>query len=605
MFDRFTSLLKRDSTDTDKLSLSASQNGAVTDGYDSDILNEAHEGRSMSVQSILDSLRSAFKIKKHKLTLDYDPLIDGELVLFEVPPGFEELERYWVDEPYSFISVLNDLIKKEIVYTVIEPRLNKFEKVLLEEVIMMLEDVLTLKGVENVDEFETVDKYELLRERTSRLLAEYSRLEARSFEKIFYYVKRDFVEFGKISSIMRDPGVEDVWCNGVNIPVYVYHSGYGDIVTSVVFETDDDLDSFVMKVAQQGGRHLSKSNPIMDTVMADGSRINITYGHDISPKGSSFSIRRQKKVPLTPLDLIAWKSFSPRIMAYFWICMEERKNILFCGGTATGKTSALNAICMFIPLTIRIVTLEDTREIILPHGNWIPTVTRDGISLDDAATIDLEDLLKASLRQRPEYLLVGEVRSRESQILFQAMNAGHATCSTFHAGTPREVVNRFTNPPINVPNAMFTALDVICMLSNTYDKGVEKRRVSAVAEVTGVGQEVHTKNVFEWDPVHDDFIFHNSGVFDSILKRRGWSMEELQKDLQRREEFLNTLISMGIRDYDSVVLWINSYFKDPEEAASMLDIWGDNHMHTVPLPDDGVNIHKPDMIESDVLQGVL
>ncbi|MCM1987818.1 type II/IV secretion system ATPase subunit [Methanococcoides seepicolus] len=525
-------------------------------------------------------------LKKRSLSKGHDVsdshnLLNEDLVSFTVPEGHKEIEKYWVDEPYSFVSILYDTIRSDTKYVVVEPKLNRFEKTLLEEVIMMLEDVLTLRGVDNIDEFEKVDRSELLRQKTAGILSEYSKLDTRSFEKIFYYVKRDFVEFGKISAIMRDHSVEDIWCNGVGIPIYVYHSGYGDLPTNIVFDTDDELDSFVMRIAQQGGRHLSKSNPILDTVMKEGSRINITYGHDISPKGSSFSIRRQKKVPLTPLDLIAWKTFSAEMMAYFWLCMENRKNILLCGGTATGKTSALNAICMFIPLNIRIVTLEDTREIQLPHENWIPTVTRDGVSSIDAATIDLEDLLRASLRQRPEYLLVGEVRGREAEILFQAMNAGHATCSTFHAGTPKEVINRFTNPPINVPAAMFTALDVICMLSNSYENGAEKRKVSVVAEVTGVGKDVHTKDVFHWDFVADGLNFAGSGVLDDIRRRRGWSAEEVEDILEMRAKFLVKLIERGIRDYDSVVRWINAYCKNPVDTMSLLDGDGSDPMHSI------------------------
>ncbi|NPE28718.1 type II/IV secretion system ATPase subunit [Methanococcoides sp. SA1] len=549
--------------------------------YQLPALNTRFKAFSTSVVS--GSFNNIGKIRKsrNKLLRSDSDILEDELVSYDIPKDHEEIERYWVDEPYSFVSIIHDTILNDTKYITIEPKLNRFEKPLLEEVMMMLEDVLTLKGVEDIDEFENTDKTELLKNKTAEILSDYSKLDHRSFEKIFYYVKRDFVEFRKISTIMRDHSVEDVWCNGVGIPVYVYHSGYGDLPTNIVFETDEELDSFVMRIAQQSRRHLSKSNPILDTVMKDGSRINMTYGHDISPKGSSFSIRRQKTVPLTPLDLIAWKSFSAQMMAYFWICMENRKNILLCGGTATGKTSALNAICMFIPLNIRIVTLEDTREIQLPHKNWIPTVTRDGLSSIDTATIDLEDLLRASLRQRPEYLLVGEVRSSEAQILFQAMNAGHSTCSTFHAGTPKEVINRFTNPPINVPPAMFTALDVICMLNNTYENGSEKRKAFVVAEVTGVGTDVQMEDVFQWDITTNDFNFMGSHVMEDIRNRRGWSMEEVENILQVRTKFLLKLIENGIRDYADVVCWINAFCKDPKDTMSLLESDMSGSFHSI------------------------
>ena len=525
----------------------------------------------MDILKNVKDLASKFSFsKKREDRPQYDPAVDEPLVSFTIPPHHEELERYWVDEPYSFISILLNKRDKTNVYYAIEPKLNRFEKTMLEEVLEILQDVLTLKGMPDIDKIKDADKYELLRENTENILFGYSELGPRSFEKIYYYVKRNFIEFGEIGPIMHDTHIEDIWCNGVGIPVYLCHTGYGNLNTNIVFPTDEQLDSFVMRIAQQSTRHLSKSTPILDTAMRDGSRINITYGHEISPKGSSFSIRLQKKVPLTPLDLIAWGTFSSDLMAYFWLCMESGKNILFCGGTATGKTSSLNAICMFIPLNIRIVTLEDTREIQLAHENWIPTVTRSGLAGQEISKVDLEDLLRASLRQRPEYLLVGEVRGRESQILFQAMNAGHATCSTFHAGTPGEVLNRFTNPPINVPPAMFTALDILCVQTNVYDKGVEKRRVDRVAEVIGVTTQVDIKEVFAWNPIEDNFIMETSHVLADIMRRRGWNNKNLDDELNRRVLFMETLIEKGIRDYNVLIRWIDAYHKDPEKVISVL-----------------------------------
>ncbi|WP_094227709.1 type II/IV secretion system ATPase subunit [Methanolobus psychrotolerans] len=526
------------------------------------------------MQKISDKIRKISSIKnKYVKSSDvivqesdnYDPI-----VTFEPDIDTEEIERYWVDEPYAFISILK--YDNDLLYHVAEPELDDIERSILDEVLFTIGDVLTLKKVKDLDKIDKENKYSLLKEKIKELLSDHSQLSTNSFEKIFYYMKRDFIDFGKISSIMRDPNIEDAWCNGVGIPVYIFHSSHGNLITNITFENDDDIAAFVMRVAHQSSRHISKSSPILDTVMQDGSRINITYGHEISPKGSSFSIRKQKKVPLTPLDLITWNTFSSEIMAYFWLCMENGKNILICGGTASGKTSTLNAVCMFIPLNIRIVTLEDTREIQLPHENWIPMVTREGISHDNVGNIDLEDLLRASLRQRPDYLLVGEVRGSESQILFQAMNAGHATCSTFHAGSPTEVINRFTNPPINVPAAMFTALDIICMQSNTYENGTEIRKVSKIAEITGVSESIDIQDVFIWNKLNDHFEYHHSKVLSEIRIRRGWNEEELRDNLNIRKRFLETLISKNIRDYNEVTFWINYFNKSPAKSIQDLNL---------------------------------
>ena len=497
--------------------------------------------------------------------------ISDPIVTFEPDTYTEEIERYWVDEPYVFISILKN--DNDLFYHVAEPELDEIERSLLDEVLFTIGDVLTLKNVRDLDKIDKENKYRLLKEKIKELLSDSPQLSENSFEKIFYYIKRDFIDFGKISSLMRDANIEDAWCNGVGIPVYIFHSSYGNLITNITFESDEDIAAFVMRVAHQSSRHISKSSPILDTVMQDGSRINITYGHEISPKGSSFSIRKQKKVPLTPLDLIAWNTFSSDIMAYFWLCMENGKNILICGGTASGKTSTMNAVCMFIPLNIRVVTLEDTREIQLPHENWIPMVTRGGISQDNVGNIDLEDLLRASLRQRPDYLLVGEVRGSESQILFQAMNAGHATCSTFHAGSPTEVINRFTNPPINVPAAMFTALDIICMQSTTFENGTEIRKVSKIAEVAGVSESIDIQDVFIWNKLNDHFEYHHSKVLDEIKARRGWNEDDLKNDLNKRKYFLETLISKNIRDYNEVIFWINYFNNSPEKSIQDLNLY--------------------------------
>jgi flagellar protein FlaI len=316
------------------------------------------------MQKISDKIRKLSSIRnKHTKPSDTIAQETDELepiVAFEPDIDTEEAERYWVDEPYVFISILK--YDNDLFYHVVEPELNEIERSVLDEVLFTIGDVLTLKQVKDLDKIDKDNKYRLLKEKIKELLSDYSQISGNSFEKIFYYIKRDFIDFGKIGSIMKDPNIEDAWCNGVGIPVYIFHSTYGNLITNITFESDEDIAAFVMRVAHQSSRHISKSSPILDTVMQDGSRINITYGHEISPKGSSFSIRKQKKVPLTPLDLIAWNTFSSDIMAYFWLCMENGKNILICGGTASGKTSTMNAVCMFIPLNVRVVTLEDTRE---------------------------------------------------------------------------------------------------------------------------------------------------------------------------------------------------------------------------------------------------
>jgi flagellar protein FlaI len=518
----------------------------------------------------LSSIVSRIRKKDSKSSDSELEDIQQNLLTYTPPEGWMEIERYWADKPYSFISILENPHEKHSAYRLVEPSLTNFEYVLLEEVKMYLEDILTLKNISDLENLTVEGKTNLLRDNTYRILSDFSQNDPYTREKIFYYVKRDFIEHGKISAIMRDHNIEDIWCNGVGLPVHVFHTGYRNLETNVIFDSHEELDAFVMRIAQQAGRHLSSATPILDTVMTDGSRINITYSTEISPNGTSFSIRRIKKVPITPLDLIAWKTFSSDLMAYFWMCVENHTNIIFCGGTATGKTSAMNAICMFIPGDVRIVTLEDTKEIQLPHSNWVSTVTRENMPGMSAYQIDLEGLLRAALRQRPEYLLVGEVRGREAQILFQAMNAGHATCSTFHAGNVKEVINRFTHQPINVPVAMFSALDVMCILTIVYKEGTQKRRVLEVAEVKDVTEVIQTHLSYQWNEPNDRYEFSHSYALEHIRNKRGFSQEELTSELARRARFLEMLIEMGIRDYYDVVQWIHEYNKHGPDALEKL-----------------------------------
>jgi len=285
---------------------------------------------------------------------------------------------------------------------------------------------------------------------------------------------------------------------------------------------------------------MSLSNPMVDATLPDGARIQITYSEVVSTKGSSFTIRKFRAEPMTPLDLIRFGTYNAQTLAFLWLAIEHRKSLLVVGGTASGKTSMMNAVSLFIPQNAKIVSLEDTREIQLPHRNWLPTQTRELNAEGIKGDIDLFSLLKACMRQRPEYIIVGEVRGVEAQTLFQAMNSGHATLSTIHAGTVYEAINRLTHDPINVPPVMFQALDLV-VVQSIYTLGKTRiRRCLSIheIEVTKHG-EINAIPLFEWDIQHDTFrrITHKSRTLDEIAFHCGWDAEELEHQLKKREEF--------------------------------------------------------------------
>ncbi|MGA9139889.1 MAG: type II/IV secretion system ATPase subunit, partial [Methanocella sp.] len=360
--------------------------------------------------------------KKPKVKVEFEPYDlekHGAMATFTSMPGYEEIERYWVVEPYAFVVVLYNELGNAYLYYVCEPSLTVFEKELLEDVYQRLQDLLIL---DNIDA--KMDRKEVLVRKATEIIVDYiGKVETKSYHKIIYYIVRDYLEYGKITPIMHDNFIEDISNNGFDTPIFLYHKNYENIMTNIMFN-EKQLDSFVIRLAQRCGKHISIAEPMIDATMPEGSRIQMTLGKEITTRGSTFTIRKFKEIPITPIDLIAWNTFSSETMSYLWMCIENNKSLIFSGGTASGKTSSLNAVSLFIPPKAKIISLEDTRELKLPHQNWIPGLTRDSFTADGKGSIEMFALLKAALRQRPEYLLVGEVRGKEALTLFQAMSTG-------------------------------------------------------------------------------------------------------------------------------------------------------------------------------------
>lgn len=307
--------------------------------------------------------------------------------------------------------------------------------------------------------------------------------------------------------MMRDPNIEDISCNGADTPIFIYHRVYQNIKTSISFN-EEALNSFVMKLSQLCGKHISIGEPLVNAILPDGSRLNASLGREITLRGSSFTIRRYREQAFTPADLIKNNTFSPEILAYLWVAVEHGKNILIAGATAVGKTSTLNAISLFIPSTAKIVSIEDTHELVLHHENWLGGITRETPGTATAGSIDMYELLKHALRQRPDYIIVGEIRGKEALTLFQAMNTGHATYSTMHADSVETVINRLEGDPINVPHVMMQALDILCIQRRVHMEGMQVRRLESLIEFEGIDlstSELRFNELYQWYPKSDTF----------------------------------------------------------------------------------------------------
>ncbi|HEX3002191.1 MAG TPA: type II/IV secretion system ATPase subunit [Methanoregula sp.] len=448
-------------------------------------------------------------------------------------------ERYWVSEPYSYVTI-ERVGNEGFTYIVGEPALSHKERTILMETCAHLRDVIIYDSAENRDEDRIIPA------EVAGIIRQFDPgIPDDRVAILCYYIRRDLSGYGPLEVLMRDPALEDLSCNGNDLPVFVFHRMYGSLPTSIFF-TEAELNQFVLKLAQKANKQISLSNPMVDATLPDGARIQITYSGVVSTKGSSFTIRKFRAEPMTPLDLIRFGTYDPCTLAFLWLAVEHRKSLLVVGGTASGKTSMMNAVSLFIPQNAKIVSLEDTREIQLPHRNWLPTRTRELNNEGIRGDIDLFSLLKACMRQRPEYIIVGEVRGVEAQTLFQAMNSGHATLSTIHAGSVYEAINRLTHDPINVPPVMFQALDLVVVQSIHTLGRTRIRRCLSIheIEVTKSG-EIHPILLFEWDVHKDTFrrCFEKSRTLDEIAFHCGWDNEELERQIKKREEFFYRAIN--------------------------------------------------------------
>jgi flagellar protein FlaI len=480
----------------------------------------------------------------------------------EIPPitdtAIQEMAFYSVVEPFSYIRITYNNSTSDYIMTVIEPKLTDFEQDLLNTIKTTFEMTLDYEW----EKLDVMDKESYLEKSVdSYIRSRGMRLEPISEDKIKYYITRDFVGYGPIDTLMRDTHVEDVSCDGVAIPLFLFHNKFESIKTSIVFEDEDELNSFVISLGQRCGKQLSVSNPILDGTTPEGHRVQATYAREVTTRGASFTIRRFKEKPFTPVELIKYGTASPEIVAYLWLSVEHGESAIIAGGTASGKTATLNAMSLFIPPGAKVVTMEDTREINLPHENWIPGATRSGAGERGpdgkaAGEIDMYDLVRAALRQRPNYIIVGEVRGKETYTMFQAMATGHTTFSTMHADSVKGMVNRLENPPINCPRILLTALRNVIIQTHARVGMDMVRRIKQLIEIVGFEPETNeliSNTVYEWDQATDKFIFKgHSFLFDKIMEMKNLTHEELLQEFERRVDIIKYMVAKDISDHRQI-----------------------------------------------------
>ena len=488
--------------------------------------------------------------------------------------SFEELDSYPLVEPYSQVSIIHGKDFPDRVYLLLEVELSEEET----RYLLFIRETL---GVFNLDtaECETKGNDKYLLEKINQIIDDYSlEIAPASKEKIIYYLQKELLGLGKLEPLMNDPNIEDISCDGSEVPIFLYHRKHGSLKSNLQFENEDELSAFVVRLSQKCGKHISIANPMLDATMPDGSRIQMTLSDEVTTKGSTFTIRKFRESPFSPADLIEFNTMSSEMVAYIWIAVENNINALFAGGTASGKTSALNAIALFIPSDSKIVSIEETREINLPHPNWIPGVARSGFGevIGDKVVgeIDLYDLMKAALRQRPEYIIVGEIRGKEAYVLFQAMATGHTTYSTVHADSAKSLIHRLEGRPINIPRIMLQSLDIICIQTTARVRDKRARRCRQIIEIIDIDpatKEILTNEVFRWDPVEDKFFYSGkSYVLERIRTRKDMSREEIIKELRNRAKLLEWMKENNIKDFKEVASLTAKYIENPQEVMKKI-----------------------------------
>ena len=391
-------------------------------------------------------------------------------------------------------------------------------------------------------------------------------------ENLSCRILRDIIGYGKIDSLIQDDELEEIMINGIDKPIFVYHRQHGMMKTNIEFRDERELMDLIDSIARQINRRIDQESPILDGRLTDGSRINATIP-PVSADGPSLTIRKFKKDPFTIIDLINSKTISIELAAFLWLCFDglgvKSANAIISGGTSSGKTTTLNALCSFINPKERIITIEDTLELQIPHEHVIRMETRPA-NVENKGELTMNDLLKNSLRQRPDRIIVGEVRADEAITLFTALNTGHSGFGTLHSNDARETITRLTNDPMSVPEIMIQAIDFIIMQNRIYTpSGVSYRRISEVAEVVGIEEGVVQLNkIFQWNPETDKI--DNVSITSKTANLSGKSLSEIHREIENREIVLKHMVDYDIHTVGDVKSVLDLYYTDSEKVLNRI-----------------------------------
>ncbi len=482
--------------------------------------------------------------------------------------GAKIIDKYPLYEPFAQVAIVQDAKTGEHKYILDELQLDPMERGIYHRILEIL-----LAEIESPKE-EITDPRKFFAQEAKKIVDKYrislGWLPDVSWYKILYHAERDLVGFGKIDPLMRDPNIEDISCDGVNKSVYIWHRVFESIETNLQFENDEDVDNLVVKLVHMAGKHVSSAFPIVDASLPGKHRLAVAYRREITPFGTAFTIRKFREDPYSIIDLINIGTFTEEMAAYLWICLENRASVMVLGGTAAGKTTALNALGCLVKPGSKIMTIEETAELNLSHENWVSLIARQSYGLGGSSVgeVALFDLVKTCMRHRPDLMIVGEVRGQEAYVLFQALATGHGGMCTMHAENVQSAVRRLTQKPMDISPAYIPLMNIVMSVQRVHlvKNGQKKayRRVLSVNEIIDSEKYV---NPFRWDPIKDQqtIDMDSSFLLTNFSERLGITREQLVTELNRRTKVLRWMRKGNIRSYKEVATNIAEYYARPKE----------------------------------------
>jgi len=487
--------------------------------------------------------------------------------LYSALRGYKVIESYPIWEPFASINIVEDpegRLFYEVYEITLTPEEEKVFKDIRDHIIWEIKPLVKL-DVDVATEIRRVAR-KVMRE----FQIKFTRTPGLSWSKIGYYIERDIIGYGILDPIFRDRHIEDISCNGPGKPIYVWHRKYESLPTNVEFPTVEELDEYVVKLAHMAGKHISVAYPVLDAILPGGHRLAATFRKEVSTSGSTFTIRKFSESPITIVDMISYGTISPELAAYFWLAMDYKMTTLILGVTGSGKTSTLNALATLLRPTYKIVTIEDTPELRLPHENWVQLVSRPSYIGSGVGEVSLFHLVKLSLRYRPDVIVVGEVRGEEAYVLFQAMATGHSGMTTLHAESIDAAVKRLTSPPMNIPPSYIPLVNIAMVIKRVHIRD-EKGRIRPARKITNVWEVRDYEGYVEvarWNPTENMFEVNleRSILLERISSLTGLTREALLEEIGRRRFILSWLVKQGRGDYRSVATYVYKYYTNPERA---------------------------------------